>query len=77
MRPVKLRELSNQTRDTGDSALMFAVKRGDILAACCLTEELYLQDCTGKTALMHAAERGDAEMVKFLCSLMKKGDRAS
>ncbi|KAE8302773.1 Ankyrin repeat protein 1 [Giardia duodenalis] len=75
MRPVKLRELSNQTRDTGDSALMFAVKRGDILAACCLTEELYLQDCTGKTALMHAAERGDAEMVKFLCSLMKKGDR--
>ncbi|EFO60897.1 Protein 21.1 [Giardia lamblia P15] len=75
VRSVELRELNSQTRDMGNSALMLAAKNGDILAAYCLTEELYLQDCDGKTALMYAAERGDAEMVKFLCSLMKKGDR--
>lgn len=75
MRSVELKEIGNQAKNTGESALIFAAKRGDVLAAYCLTEELHLQDCDGKTALMHAAERGDTEMVKFLVSLMKKGDR--
>lgn len=75
MRFVTLREIGSQAKNTGESALIFAVKRGDILAAHCLTEEVYLHDYDGKTALMYAAERGDTEMVKFLVGLMKKGDR--
>ncbi|KWX11535.1 Ankyrin repeat protein [Giardia duodenalis assemblage B] len=75
MQAVKLRELGTQTKDMKDSALIFAAKRGDILAVYCLKEELYLQDCIGRTALMYAAEHGHAAIVKFLVDSMKKGDR--
>ena len=77
---ANLQDLKKQN-DKGQTALMFAARRGAMESTVLLMEEAGMQNKKGYSAMMIAAENGFIQMVKKLCPsekglLTNKGESA-